>query len=264
MRFLSIALIGIVLADCAEACKCLRAKTTAQAWAESTAVFSGRVLSLKKIDTHDSYPTKVAFEVIEPWKGVTGKQVTVATGQGGGDCGYPFKSGERYLVFAFGKGDLMVDTCTRTVELTVAKPDVKYLKKKVLSSQATDPSGEKNLFWEFHKKDLSRILQIVLDDERMDRYFKVAEKPDRKPLVLLSNQFTKQALSLEKFGEPVKIMERRETDDKTPFLDFSEVTLEKDVAHVRFFYRAEGLRGVVGLRKVDGTWKVLQYDLLEQ
>ncbi len=266
MPFLALLSIGLLLTEAALACSCIPSKNTAEAWKQADAVFAGRVLTLKKTGTQDRYATQVDFEVIEPWKGISEKRVSVRTGQSADDCGYPFKSGQRYLVFAFGTDDLKVDTCTRTVELEVAKPDVKYLKKKVLAEAKfkANPASEKKLFWEFHKKDLSSILQMILDDERLDRYFKVESKPDRKPLVVLTNKYTKQIPKLQKFGEPVRFLERRKTNMKTPLFDFSEITFEKDSALVRFFYTAENVRGEVGLQKADAGWRILRYDLIEQ
>ncbi|MGB7209178.1 MAG: carboxypeptidase-like regulatory domain-containing protein [Pyrinomonadaceae bacterium] len=40
------------------------------------------------------------FDVDDPLKGISQKEATILTGGGGGDCGYPFKVGEKYLVFA--------------------------------------------------------------------------------------------------------------------------------------------------------------------
>ena len=52
-------------------------------------MFSGIVLS------------KITFEISETFKGTQKrKKRTIYTGIGGGDCGFYFKSGERYLIYA--------------------------------------------------------------------------------------------------------------------------------------------------------------------
>jgi hypothetical protein len=48
-----------------------------------------------------SHKNRVAqFTIEESLKGIDQKSVELVTGMGGGDCGYDFKTGERYLVYA--------------------------------------------------------------------------------------------------------------------------------------------------------------------
>jgi hypothetical protein len=50
------------------------------------------------------------------------------TGAGGGDCGYDFRRGERYLVFTHEqRGALWTGICSRTKPLSAAKEDLAYL-----------------------------------------------------------------------------------------------------------------------------------------
>jgi hypothetical protein len=56
--------------------------------------------------------------------------VIVVTGRGGGDCGYRFEVGARYLVFAYGDdAKLETNICQRTKELAQAAEDLKLLGK---------------------------------------------------------------------------------------------------------------------------------------
>jgi protocatechuate 3,4-dioxygenase beta subunit len=56
------------------------------------------------------------FTIEEPLKGIKEKTIDVATGGGGGDCGYPFKSGERYLVYAYkSEGAALDSNISRTI-----------------------------------------------------------------------------------------------------------------------------------------------------
>jgi hypothetical protein len=265
MSFWKPVFLGVLFSvQSAMACRCLAPKSGEEAWAAADAVFSGRVLKVTKKPTKDRYSTQVDFEVLEPWKGVNGSRLSVTTGQSAKDCGYPFKAGVRYLVFAFDSNDLKTDKCTRTVELEVAKADLKDLKKKILKDVVAEPSPKASLAWAFHQKDVGTILQLVLDDERLDAYFKIDTKPERKPLVVLENQFTKRASNLKKFGQPVVLLERKKTTESTPLLDISEVTFEKDSANVRFFYTPERIRGDVGLKKAAADWKIERFDLAQQ
>jgi len=48
----------------------------------------------------DNYPhMKISFRVIRAYKGVTGSEISVLTGLGGGDCGSRFATGLKYLIY---------------------------------------------------------------------------------------------------------------------------------------------------------------------
>jgi hypothetical protein len=68
---------------------------------------------------------------------MTEKTAEVLTGGGGGDCGYDFKEGVNYLVYAINgtqsmgeAGKLFATICTRTRPLAEAKDDIEFLTKK--------------------------------------------------------------------------------------------------------------------------------------
>ena len=54
----------------------------------------------------------------------------MATGTGGGDCGYDFKIGERYLIYAhqWGSNRLTTSVCTRTRPYAKADEDLEFLR----------------------------------------------------------------------------------------------------------------------------------------
>lgn len=74
-------------------------------------------------------PVMVTFIVQEYWKGVFSEPLVIHTGQGGGDCGYPFEDGESYLVYAYAdeQGDLHANICSRTALLSDAAYDLAKL-----------------------------------------------------------------------------------------------------------------------------------------
>jgi hypothetical protein len=94
---------------------------------ESRSVFSGRVLEISH-DPQNFYRT-VKFKVEKSWKGTLPEETTVVTGLGGGDCGYRFEVGEKYLVYAYGSNENKLETniCQRTAKLSDATEDVKIL-----------------------------------------------------------------------------------------------------------------------------------------
>src|SRR5690348_8564388 len=95
------------LASRANACSCVRGVTVCQAYAEASAVFIGIVSEISptqrsRPDKSDVYFGKLArISVVEIFKGVSSPEITVVTGNGGGDCGYPFERGKRYLVYGY-------------------------------------------------------------------------------------------------------------------------------------------------------------------
>jgi hypothetical protein len=69
------------------------------------------------------------MQVEQAWRGDVSGIVEVQTGAGGGDCGYDFVRGVRYLVFAgYHAGGLSVNTCGGTKPLADAGEDLAYLR----------------------------------------------------------------------------------------------------------------------------------------
>lgn len=68
--------------------------------------------------------------VEHPYRGIAGKDVEVLTGMGGGDCGYPFRIGGRYFVYATMHPQLRKLTagiCSRTRSFDEATDDIDYV-----------------------------------------------------------------------------------------------------------------------------------------
>jgi hypothetical protein len=113
----------------AGACTCVGVGAPCQAFFEVSAVFVGKVLS---VDDHRESSAlterRVRLEVAEAFRGVTSQELDVDTGRGGGDCGYPFKLGESYLVYAHAKDGQTLTTsiCTRTMALRDAQNDLAF------------------------------------------------------------------------------------------------------------------------------------------
>jgi hypothetical protein len=125
---------GLAAPDAADACSCAVPKPACEAAWTTAAIFSGRVLTV-----HSSQPkkgpfiprTRVRFAVVEAFKGVSDKEIEVETGGGGGDCGYRFRQGSEYLVYAHAPGQggaLAVSSCSRTGPLESAANDLAYLR----------------------------------------------------------------------------------------------------------------------------------------
>src|SRR5438552_13526480 len=98
----------ILVAKGALGCSCSGERPPCAEFGAASAVFLGNVLS---IEPHSSkgpneslrysyLDRRVTFEIIEWFHGATEGKVSVITGMGNGDCGYPFRAGMTYLVYA--------------------------------------------------------------------------------------------------------------------------------------------------------------------
>src|SRR5215204_4317253 len=133
-------LVLTALAERAEACSCMMGQPPCAAFGAASAVFIGtaadvRVREAKSVEAAraepDWTPVVVRFAVLQPFLGVEGTEVEVVTGRGGGDCGYYFRKGETYLVYAFGGRDgkpLATSICSRTRPVADASEDLEFLR----------------------------------------------------------------------------------------------------------------------------------------
>lgn len=136
-----VVLLGILAAvllssQTVNACTCGGSGTPCESYGKAAAVFVGTVVAMRKNEP----PKKSAREVVEwdpmafkfsveqSYLGVYGTEVDVFTGYGGGDCGYAFKIGQRYLVYAYRNNDkLATSICTRTKSFSTANEDLAFL-----------------------------------------------------------------------------------------------------------------------------------------
>ncbi len=134
---LVLTVLGVVflLPDCASACSCAMLPGSQKeivdgAIADSQAVFSGEVV---KIDRPSPFKSSAAletdtFRVSEVWKGPEQETLEVHTALIGASCGYPFKEGQEYLVYAYtGKQGLQTDLCNPNKPLSKAEADLALL-----------------------------------------------------------------------------------------------------------------------------------------
>jgi hypothetical protein len=112
------------------ACSCAQPnvkleKAIEGAYKQSVAVFYGEVVEINR--NPENFYVTVKFRVEKSWKNTAVKEVPIQTGLGGGDCGYSFEIGQKYLVYAYGdKNSLQTNICQRT---SPSDADSKYLTK---------------------------------------------------------------------------------------------------------------------------------------
>ncbi len=96
------------------ACSCMSSGPACQAYWKTDAVFDATVVSIGPLNPAEPLPGGdlrfadkiVRLDVRASWKGVDTGPLEITTSGEGGGCGFPFKEGGRYLVFAFrGRAD---------------------------------------------------------------------------------------------------------------------------------------------------------------
>jgi hypothetical protein len=106
----------------------------------SEAVFAGKVVKKSTFHVEDGegesrykyQQVLVRFSIEQAFKGIAGDEVEIVTGLGGGDCGYHFKDGERYVVYAVRNGRdnnrLYSGICNRIKLVAEAEEDFAYFR----------------------------------------------------------------------------------------------------------------------------------------
>src|SRR6266481_3252850 len=132
---------AIALFSCSpevKACSCAQTRPACEEFGSARAVFIGKVIGAKEqrqerqadgsTTTYDV--GEIYFKVEETFLGVKGTRAVIHSGTGGGDCGYWFRRGQRYLVYAYGESleTLGTNICTRTGLLANAQEDLEFLR----------------------------------------------------------------------------------------------------------------------------------------
>ncbi|MBK6751452.1 MAG: hypothetical protein IPG67_16010 [Acidobacteria bacterium] len=130
--YITLAIIGFTFAaaETSLACSCIaptgKLKTqVSNAYKDSDAIFSGKVISMEKTSDGNYWLVKLAVNYT--WKGTGMSEITIKTALDSAMCGYRFENGKEYLVYAHGTAaDLYVGNCSRTGSVS-ENGDVKYL-----------------------------------------------------------------------------------------------------------------------------------------
>jgi hypothetical protein len=119
-----------------DACMCREEKMPfSESVASADAVFEGQVVALRMLEEprHEEgtfvLKVLVSLRVLRSWKGVDGNLVNLLNGSGLGDCGYDFRLGGGYVVFAHRdkNGRLAASVCGRTIPLGDASKTLRRL-----------------------------------------------------------------------------------------------------------------------------------------
>ena len=112
------------------ACSCVEPDPPAEALANSTVVFAGRVVAIRGFDIPESGIVSTAdlgtieLKVSTVWKGPVQETMFVTTVRNGASCGFTFTEGEEYVIYSRGDATLPeVSLCSRTRPASQAQED---------------------------------------------------------------------------------------------------------------------------------------------
>ena len=138
LAFLAAVLFAVLNPSPARACTCAQLSLSVreqvvQEFRQASAIFEGKVESIETRFIQDGLGAfdqrVVTLRVLRVYKGPPERVIVVHTGRSDGDCGFHFKRGGKYLVYAYqeSSGQLWTNICTRTRRLWRAGADGRYL-----------------------------------------------------------------------------------------------------------------------------------------
>jgi hypothetical protein len=144
----------------------------------TSAVFLGKVVSLtpskpvhmKARKDPEEFDVEinmvdVRLSVEETYKGVSTSEVVVNTASDEAACGFPFKKGERYVVYASeNQGKLYTSICQRTLPLKFAEKDLEYLRH----FKDAPPTG--SIFGSYKRYTFDPAFKPKFEPSIMDHY----------------------------------------------------------------------------------------------
>lgn len=130
-----LAFVGVILLSVtagvytAQACSCMLPPPPPEALADAAAVFVGEVINIDGATDKGGFALlRVRFRIESTWKGDVEETVEVRTASHSAACGYPFKQGNAYLVYAHEhEGLLRASLCSRTTAIENADADLEAL-----------------------------------------------------------------------------------------------------------------------------------------
>lgn len=122
-----------------EACTCIGKESIEEAYKSADLVISGEIVSIEEIVSKVEYDIdwtlyEVVIKTNESFKNGLNSLIKIFTGTGGGDCGYVFKEGENYIIYANlyvinRENEYMTDDCMRTILVSDSSNEIQELRK---------------------------------------------------------------------------------------------------------------------------------------
>lgn len=109
-----------------DACRCTPKPSISDAVRTADAVFVGRAMKLsigyrKDGPQGDREIIECELSISTALKGIAAgrEKITIITGSSGAACGFPFRIGDEYLIYARGRPELDTDVCMRSRPLVI-------------------------------------------------------------------------------------------------------------------------------------------------
>lgn len=136
----SVAILMLAAPRDLAACSCVADIPLCESFWAADVVFEGEVTAVEQMPASKGVTDlfaqrRVQFAVTRVWRGQPADSIDVMTGSGGGDCGYGFRKGRKYLVYAAEhEGRLTTNICSPTKPLDRAAQDLEYLQSATTSN----------------------------------------------------------------------------------------------------------------------------------
>jgi hypothetical protein len=87
------------------------------------------------------------------------------------------------------------------------------------------------------------LISATIDLPNLQQYYKVQETLNQKELIILDNLSFKGIGKLNKFNNPIKLMNATEISEKEikAYLDYKEINIKNDTAYVYYRYDVQGI-----------------------
>jgi hypothetical protein len=135
--------LGIFISINALACDCVPEVEMSLEFHRTRTIFVGRVTKIEPDASSKGALLVVTFEVTDDLKVTNRSIIKIKTSSSGRACGYEFRLGQMYLVYAnLARPGLMTSVCSRTTHLSKAKNDLLFITKE--TKKEMNPKWDKH------------------------------------------------------------------------------------------------------------------------
>lgn len=140
------------------ACDCYIPQDALEGLEASDAVFTGRVIDIKKTTINGSAHDAVYMAVDEIWKGIKESHIVVYTSWS--SCQFEFTDGEQYLLYSYQHGDKhFVMNCGRSTTIANGAEDIKLLGAGSTPSIKVERASDSNT-WQWYTLIIVSVLAL--------------------------------------------------------------------------------------------------------
>ncbi len=109
--------------------------------------------------------------------------------------------------------------------------------------------------------DICKVIQLTINLPKLQQYYHIAEKPERKPLKLFISDKKISCTSLTKFNEPVILLD---STNNGSYMHILNISPTPQTIEVSFTYKAEGIKGLANFKKQGAEWQTVTSSIVEQ